>query len=117
MLQKIDELLTPDQRLWRTFGLGGPVASWDAVCPDTGAFLFHSNGRRTTGRPLRWGLILPNQSVQERGGLFESYVWEDGERAFVTAHSLAEAMGKAQERLNKMLQKRQAVKSSEAVGK
>lgn len=106
MLQPIEEILTEDQKLWRAFGLGGGVANWAAICPETGAQLSASSGRRKAGRPSRWILILPNKTPTERGGLLESYEWDDGERRFITGYTLSEALPKAQVALNKMLQKR-----------
>lgn len=107
MLHPIENILTDEQKMWRAFGIGGPIASWDAVDPDTGAFLSGSNGRRKAGRARRWVLILPNRTVQERGGLFESYEWNDGNRSFVTGWTLAEAIIKAQKLLEKMIHSRE----------
>lgn len=105
MLRDVRNVMTTDEKLCHAFGLGN---QWSAVDPDSGAFLMRSNGRRMTGRPSRWILILPNKTVKERGGLFANSEWNDGERKFITAYTLAEVLPKAQSVLDKMLAKRQA---------
>jgi len=74
----------------------------DAICPETGAFLAGSNGRTRSGI-RHYVLILPNESVEERGGLFAPYTWEH--RSRISAWTLAEAIEISNQRLPKLLKK------------
>lgn len=96
MLQPIEQLIPdPVHRLFCRF---------DAVDPDTGAFLWQTNGRGKGGLPT-WILILPNETVAERGGLFsKDYTWEYENRKRFRAWSLAEAIEIGNRRLAKMTQ-------------
>lgn len=74
---------------------------WDAIDPDTGAFLFQTNGRGKGGLST-FVLIKPNKSVDERGGLFAPYDWDNKDRKFIRAWSLQEAIVIGNARLAKM---------------
>ena len=80
---------------------------WVAVCPDTGAILGRSSGRPKSGNATKYVLILPNETIEERGGLFGRVNFDDKERKFLRAWSEAEAIQTANEKLEKMLAKRQ----------
>lgn len=79
---------------------------WVAVCQETGAYLMESHGRSKWGSGTRYFLILPKVNP---GKLFEYGEWDNKDRKIFKAHSLAEAIEQANERLAKMLAKRQQV--------
>jgi len=66
-----------------------------------GAFLMRTNGRGKGGLP-RFVLIKPNKSVEERGGLFTTYDWDDKDRKFIRAWTLREAIEIGNKRLERM---------------
>ena len=99
MLKPISELPTEDERIYAW------MAGWTAVDPDSGAMLSRSNGR--SSQAPKYFLILPNKSVQERGGLFAKYDWDFPQgRKIVRAWSGVEAIELANAKLAKMLQSR-----------
>ena len=62
-----------------------------------------------TSKAPRYVLILPNKSVEERGGLFFNSDWNyPTGRKFLRAWSTAEAIEIANVKLAKMLKERQA---------
>lgn len=104
MIQPIEQLISdPFARLFCRF---------DAVDPESGAYLFHTAGRGKGGLP-KYILILPNVPVAKRESLFTHATWNDGERKFIRAWSREEAIRVANGRLMKMLAKR--AQTSEAV--
>jgi hypothetical protein len=93
MLQLIEQVTTdPIQRLF---------CQWDAIDTETGAFLMRTNGRGKGGLP-KFVLIKPNKSVEERGGLFTPYDWDDKNRKFIRAWTLREAIEIGNKRLERM---------------
>lgn len=81
------------------------LRGWVALDPKSGAFLSMSRGRTKSGQGTRYVLVLPNKTVEERGGLFTHYEWEyPAGRKFITAYSGEEAIKKANKLLHKMLQ-------------
>lgn len=95
MLTSVRELSDQDRMnaLWK---------DWVAVDPVTGAHLSRLNGR--TRKAPRYVLILPNKSVEERGGLFGPYEWDYPQgRKFVRAWTVQEAIEQADAKLIKML--------------
>jgi hypothetical protein len=93
MLQLIEQVITdPIQRLF---------CQWDAIDTETGAFLMRTNGRGKGGLP-KFVLIKPNKSVEERGGLFTPYDWDDKNRKFIRAWTLREAIEIGNKRLERM---------------
>jgi hypothetical protein len=96
MLKPISEL--PNQDKWNAI-----VRGWVAVDPDSGAQLSASHG--STSKAPKYILILPNKSVEERGGLFAPYDWDYPHgRKFVRAWTDVEAIELANAKLAKMLQ-------------
>lgn len=79
---------------------------WDAVCPETGAILSRGYGRVKSGNAPKYTLILPNKSLEERGGIFGDIHFNDNERKQFRAWSLSEAIRIGNEKLEKMLEKR-----------
>jgi hypothetical protein len=73
----------------------------DAIDTETGAFLMRTNGRGKGGLP-KFVLIKPNKSVEERGGLFTPYDWDDKNRKFIRAWTLREAIEIGNKRLERM---------------
>ncbi len=101
MLIPISELPTEDERIYAW------MAGWTAVDPISGAMLSRSNGR--SSKAPKYILILPNKSVEERGGLFTKHDWDYPQgRKFVRAWSGAEAIELANAKLAKMLEQRAA---------
>lgn len=101
MLMAIADIgLTEEQRIDLLFG----YRDWIAVCPETGAFLSENNGRTKYG-DRRYVLILPNKSVEQRGGLFARYEWDH--RSFLRAYTRSEAIARGNELLQKLLKKGQ----------
>lgn len=93
MLQLIEQVITdPIQHLF---------CQWDAIDTETGAFLMRTNGRGKGGLP-KFVLIKPNKSVEERGGLFTTYDWDDKNRKFIRAWTLREAIEIGNKRLERM---------------
>ena len=82
---------------------------WDAVCPETGAFLAASNGRTKWG-DVRYVLILPDASIERRGGIFTPYNWTF--RSRLRAYTVAEAIEKANRLLPKLLKKQAAYREA-----
>lgn len=76
---------------------------WCAICRETGAFLIASAGRPKTGNRRKYILIVPNETIAERGGLFGDYTWGEKSRKFLRADSDEEAIILANEKLAYML--------------
>lgn len=92
--------LTPEQRLDALIAR----PKWVAVCQETGAYLMKSDGRSKWGSGTKYFLILPQVNpgkLFDRGG-------NDYDRKVFKAHSLTEAIETANEKLEKMLAKRQS---------
>lgn len=99
MLKHISQL-TPDQQLHALIAR----PNWVAVCEETGAYLMRSDGRSRSGTGRRYFLISPKVKP---GKLFDYGKWDYEDRKIFKAHSLAEAIQAANEKLEKMLAKRQ----------
>jgi hypothetical protein len=95
MLQPIETAIPdPIERLF---------CPWNALDPDSGAFLFRTNGRGKGGLPT-YVLIKPNKTVAVRGGLFTPYQWDyPTGRKFIRAWTLEEAIEIGNQRLAKMM--------------
>jgi hypothetical protein len=89
----------PDVRLAALF------RSWAAIDPESGAFLSRSRGNAKYGF-THYVLILPKESLAERGGYFGKYTWDEQERKRLRAYSDDEALAIANDRLTKLLAKR-----------
>jgi hypothetical protein len=76
---------------------------WCALDTESGAFLSQTKGRGKNGL-LKFVLILPSRTPTERGGLFESYTWNQQDRKFIRAWSEAEAVEIANSKLKKMIE-------------
>jgi hypothetical protein len=100
-------MLTPSGNLPNTQDrFSAMMRGWVAVDTESGAHLSVSHGR--TSRAAKYILILPNKTIQERGGLFGPCDWDYPEgRKFVRAWNSGEAIELANEKLRKMLLKRQ----------
>lgn len=87
--------------------LAATFRRWVAIDPESGAQLSVSHGR--TSKAPKYILVLPNRSVEERGGLFATYDWDypDG-RKFLRAWTTKEAIEIANVKLAKMLEERAA---------
>jgi hypothetical protein len=98
-------MLTPISQLPQEQRIDALIArpNWVAVCQETGAYLMRSEGRSRTGSGRRYFLILP----EAPGKLFDCGKWDDKDRKVFKAHSLAEAIEEANQKLAKMLAKRQ----------
>lgn len=91
--------LPPDDYLAAIF------RSWVAIDIESGAQLSMSHGR--TSKTPKYILVLPNKSVEERGGLFASYDWDYPHgRKFLRAWTVEEAIEIANVKLAKMLEER-----------
>lgn len=91
--------LPPDDYLAAIF------RSWVAIDPESGAQLSVSHGR--TSKAPKYILILPNRSVEARGGLFASYDWDYPRgRKVLRAWTVKEAIEIANVKLAKMLEER-----------
>lgn len=91
--------LPPDDYLAAIF------RGWVAIDPESGAQLSVSHGR--TSKAPKYILILPNRSVEARGGLFASYDWDYPRgRKFLRAWTVEEAIEIANVKLAKMLEER-----------
>ena len=78
---------------------------WCAIDLESGAHLSMSHGN--TSKAPRYVLILPNRSVEARGGLFASYNWDYPRgRKFLRAWTVEEAIKIANVKLAKMLEER-----------
>ena len=86
------------------------IKGWVALCPETGAQLSVSRGRSKYGNAPKYYLIVPNKTVEERGGLFSSYDWADEGRKVFRAWTEAEAIKIGNEKLVKILAKREGAK-------
>lgn len=89
--------LTEAERFGAVFSKG-----WIAIDTVTGACLHASRGRTKRG-DTRYTLIVPTESVEERGGLFAPYDWTEKDRKFIRAWSLREAVEVANLHLRKIL--------------
>lgn len=78
---------------------------WVALDPETGAQLSVSYGRSKYGNAPKYYLILPNKSVEERGGLFASYDWDNEGRKVFRAWTEEEAIEIGNQKLAKMVAK------------
>lgn len=81
------------------------IKGWVALDPETGAQLSVSYRRIKYGNAPRYYLIVPNKSVQERGGLFTSYDWDDDGRKVFRAWTEQEAIEVGNRKLAKILAK------------
>lgn len=91
--------LPPDDYLAAIF------RSWVAIDIESGAQLSMSHGR--TSKAPKYILVLPNKSVEERGGLFANYDWDyPKDRKFLRAWTVKEAIEIANVKLAKMLEER-----------
>ena len=79
------------------------IKGWCALCPNTGAFLSASRGRSRSGSGHKYVLIVPNETLDERGGFFGDYTWDNHNRKFVRAWSEDEAIAAANEKLSKIM--------------
>lgn len=103
MLKLIGEIeeLTPAERL------GAVIRGWVALDMESGAQLSQTHGRTKGGLP-KYVLILPNKSVEGRGGHFEYADWDyPGGRKFIRAWTLKEASDIANQKLERMLRERE----------
>lgn len=76
---------------------------WCALCSDTGAFLSAGNGRSKSENGHKYVLIVPNETLDERGGFFGDYTWDNPRRKFVRAWSEEEAIAAANKKLSKLV--------------
>jgi hypothetical protein len=98
MLTPTSEL--PEQERFDAWGLG-----WTAIDPDSGAYLFRTNGRSRTTTLPKYILILPRKSVADRRSLFHDTAWDYPHgRKIVRAMTDEEAIVIANERLIKMME-------------
>ena len=75
-----------------------------AVCPESGAMLKAAHGNPKAGNAPKYVLILPNKSVNERGGLLTNYEWDYPHgRKFIRAWTETEAIKLANKKLAKMV--------------
>ena len=95
-------MLTAARKLPEQDRFNALMRGWIAVDPISGAHLSCSYGR--TSKAPKYILILPNKSVEERGGLFAPYDWDYPQgRKFVRAWTEQEAIAEADTKLIKML--------------
>jgi hypothetical protein len=82
------------------------MCDWVALCTETGAFLKARQGMTKWG-DKKFTLILPNRTVQERGGFLAYYEWDypDGRR-IIRAFSIEEAIAMANKKLVEMIGER-----------
>lgn len=101
-------MLQPISELPQEIQLQNIIRDWTAICLETGAHLSRSQGRPKWNSAPKYILILPNKSIEERGGLFARYIWDyPAGRKFIRAWSDTEAIEEANRKLEKMLAKRQ----------
>lgn len=97
--------LIPISQLPPSDYLAATFRRWCAIDLENGAFLSMSHGR--TSKAPKYILILPNKSIEERGGLFTPYNWDyPTGRKFLRAWSTAEAIQIANVKLEKILKER-----------
>jgi len=95
-------MLTAARELPEQDRFNAVMRGWVAVDPITGAHLSCSYGR--TSKAPKYILILPNKSVEERGGLFGPYEWDYPHgRKFVRAWTDQEAIALADAKLIRMM--------------
>lgn len=103
-------MLIPISQLNRedaSFQFTAMLRGYCAICLETGAHLSRSRGR--TSKAPKYTLILPNKSIEERGGIFANYDWDyPTGRKFVRAWSDEEAIELANKKLERMLAERQS---------
>lgn len=80
------------------------LVKFSNVRGETNHGIILANGRTRSGI-RRYVLILPNKSIEERGGMFAAYEWEH--RSRISAWTLAEAIEIGNQRLPKLLKKAQ----------
>lgn len=98
MLKRIGELDLTRGEVFTAYMRG-----WIAIDPESGAFLHATDGR--TSKAPKYILILPNKSVDERGGLLSTdmdFDYPSG-RKIVRAWDAGEAIEAANVKLQKML--------------
>lgn len=91
------------------------MRGWDAVDPETGAYLRRSCGRSKYGN-LTFRLILDHETPAERGGLLGAaqrvFAFE---RSTIRAWSLDQALEIAAQRLPRLVKRAQAARAAAAI--
>jgi len=107
MLKPISEL--PEDDHFKAMMLG-----WVAVDPESGAYLFSTNGRSKSLTAPKYILILPDEPIADRRSLFTncSFGYPYG-RKIVRAWSDEDAIAAANGRLPKMIEQQAAVQAAQ----
>lgn len=100
-------MLIPISQLSQDDQLTAMLRGLVAIDTESGAMLFASHGR--SSKAPKYVLVLPNKSIEERGGLFARYDWDYPKgRKFVRSWGTDTAIELANVKLAKMLKERQA---------